>query len=72
MSIETVSIGSRSIMVDIRWDAEASVWIATSKDIHGLVVEADTWPILIEEIQLVAPELLEVMSSMKSRSPNAR
>jgi len=49
---------SRSIVVDARWDPEASVWIATSSDIAGLVVEADTWPAMIEEVRLVLPELL--------------
>jgi hypothetical protein len=51
---------SRSINIDARWDAEASVWIATSKDVAGLVVEADTWPAMIEEVRLVLPDLLEL------------
>jgi Domain of unknown function (DUF1902) len=51
---------SRSIVVDARWDPEASVWIATSSDIAGLVVEADTRPAMIEEVRLVLPELLEL------------
>jgi hypothetical protein len=51
---------SRSITIDARWDAEASVWIATSGDVPGLVVEADTWAVMIEEVRLVLPELLEV------------
>ncbi|MGH7248551.1 MAG: DUF1902 domain-containing protein, partial [Pseudomonadota bacterium] len=38
----------------------ASVWIATSTDVAGLVVEADTWPAMIEEVRLVLPDLLEV------------
>jgi hypothetical protein len=63
MSIVVVLVESRSIAVDVRWDSEAGVWIATGQDIHGLVVEADTWPALIEEIQLVAPELLELLSA---------
>jgi hypothetical protein len=49
---------SRSITIDARWDAEASVWIATSNDLAGLVVEADTWPAMIEEVRLVLPDLL--------------
>jgi hypothetical protein len=57
--------------VDARWDSEASVWIATGKNIDGLVVEADTWPTLIAEIELIAPELLEVMSAMNSRLSDA-
>jgi len=51
---------SRSITIDARWDGEASVWIATSKDVPGLVVEADTWPAMIEEVRLVLPDLLEL------------
>jgi hypothetical protein len=50
----------REIMIAARWDAEASVWIATSDDVPGLVVEAATWPAMIEEVRLVLPELLEV------------
>jgi len=51
---------SRWITIDGRWDAEASVWIATSNDVPGLVVEADTWPTMIEEVRLVLPDLLEL------------
>ena len=51
---------SRSITIDARWDAEASVWIATSNDVPGLVVEADTWPTMIQEVRLVLPDLLEL------------
>jgi hypothetical protein len=51
---------SRLITINARWDPEASVWIAISNDIAGLVVEADTWPAMIEEVRLVLPELLEL------------
>jgi len=51
---------SRSITIDPRWDGEVSVWIATSNDVPGLVVEADTWPAMIEEVRLVLPDLLEL------------
>ena len=47
-------------MIATRWDAEAGVWIATSDDVPGLVVEAVTWPAMIEEARLVLPELLEL------------
>jgi hypothetical protein len=50
----------RDITIQARWDGEASVWLATSEDVPGLVVEADTWPGMINEVQLVLPELLEV------------
>ena len=51
---------TRSISVQARWDPEASVWIATSDDVPGLVVEADTWATMIEETKLVLPDLLEL------------
>ena len=47
-----------SITITAQWDDEASVWLATSTDAPGLVVEADTWPAMIEEVRLVLPELL--------------
>ena len=50
----------RDITIQARWDGEASVWLATSDDVPGLVVEAETWPAMINEVQLVLPELLEV------------
>ena len=52
---------NRSITINARWDGEASVWIATSDDVHGLVVEADTWPAMIEEARLILPDLLELL-----------
>ena len=51
---------NRDITIQARWDSEASVWIATSGDVPGLVVEADSWPGMIEEVRLVLPELMEV------------
>lgn len=51
---------TRDISIQARWDSEASVWIATSCDVPGLVVEADSWPKMIEEVRLVLPELLEL------------
>lgn len=50
---------TRWIDVTARWDNEARVWLATSEDVPGLVVEADTWDGIIEEVRLVLPELLE-------------
>jgi hypothetical protein len=50
---------SREISIQARWDSGAGVWIATSADVAGLVVEADTWASMIEEVRLVLPDLLE-------------
>jgi hypothetical protein len=51
---------SRSITIDARWDDEAGVWLATSPDVPGLVVEAETWPSMIGEVRIVLPELLSL------------
>lgn len=55
---------TREITIQARWDSEASVWLATSEDVPGLVVEADTWPAMINEVQLVLPELLELSGAV--------
>jgi hypothetical protein len=46
------ALGRRSARLDCR--------TATSEDISGLVVEADTWTEMIEEVRLVLPDLLEL------------
>jgi hypothetical protein len=51
---------NRSILIDARWDDEAAVWIATSEEVPGLVVEAEAWPTMIDEVRLVLPDLLEL------------
>jgi uncharacterized protein DUF1902 len=58
--VPDVSTMQRSITIDARWESEAGVWIATSADVPGLVVESDTWATMIEEVRLVLPELSEL------------
>ena len=41
------------------WDAEASVWVATSEDVPGLTTEADTVEALLAKLRIMIPELLE-------------
>ena len=41
------------------WDEEASVWVATSDDVPGLVTEADTLEALSAKLEIMVPELLE-------------
>lgn len=48
------------VVVDAWWDDEAKVWIATSADIPGLVVETGSWSEMIAEVPLVLDDLLEV------------
>jgi len=58
---------TRDISIAARWDSEAAVWIATSEDVPGLVVEAETWPSMIEEVRLVLPDLLELNGQANKR-----
>ncbi len=48
------------IQIDARWDDEVHVWIATSVDAPGLVVEAASWQSMIDEVRAVLPDLLEL------------
>lgn len=47
-------------IISIMWDDEAHVYIATSDDVPGLVMEADSLDVLIEKARLAIPELLEL------------
>ncbi len=51
--------------VHFTWDSEASVWIAESKDIPGLVLEGGSLDALMERVRYAAPELLELNSAKK-------
>ena len=42
------------------WDEEANVWIATSPNITGLVLESESLDKLIQKAKDAAPELVEL------------
>lgn len=42
------------------WDPEADVWIATSDDIPGLVLESGSFDALLERTRFAVPELLSL------------
>ena len=44
--------------VTAEWDDEARVWVASSDDVPGLAIGADTLEELIEKLKIVIPELL--------------
>ena len=52
--------------VSLDWDDEADVWVATSEDISGLVLESGSADALIEKVRVAVPELLEL-----NRQPHA-
>lgn len=51
---------SKENHIDAQWDDAASVWVATSSDAPGLVVEAASWAEMIEEVTLIFPDLMEI------------
>jgi len=52
-------------IIDFTWDNEASVWIATSKDIPGLVLESGSFDALLERTRFAIPELLSLNSTQE-------
>lgn len=53
-------------IINLVWDSEAAVWIATSKDIPGLVLESGSFDALLERVRFTIPELLELNGSNKT------
>lgn len=45
--------------INLIWDNEACVWVATSEDIKGLVLESGSLDALIERVRIAVPELLQ-------------
>ena len=46
--------------VNLMWDSEAAVWIATSDEIIGLALESGSVDALIERVRFAVPELLDL------------
>ena len=46
--------------VKLFWDTETCVWVATSDDIRGLVLESGSLDVLIERVRMAVPELLKL------------
>ena len=55
-----------SCRIEFTWDDEASVWIATSKDVPGLILESGSFDALIERVRYAVPELLELNSNKQN------
>ena len=51
-------IQNRRVRLD--WDAEAAAWVATSKDVPGLVLEDEDYTALLNRVSAALPELLEL------------
>jgi predicted RNase H-like HicB family nuclease len=46
--------------IDLFWDDEASVWIAESRELPGLILESASFDTLVENVKEAVPELLEL------------
>lgn len=53
-------------IVKLTWDDEADVWIATSADIPGLVLESGSFDALLERVRFAVPELLSLNETVKT------
>lgn len=47
-------------IINLTWDSEAGVWIATSEDIPGLVLESGSFDALLERVRFAVPELISL------------
>ena len=59
------------LRVNALWDDEAGVWSASSTDVEGLAIEAETRETLIERLKTVIPELLDLNHTSSKRAPCA-
>ena len=55
-------------IINLIWDDDAKVWVATSDDIAGLVLESGSFDALLERVRYAVPELLELNGTEKGRS----
>ena len=55
-------------IIRFTWDSDACVWIATSDDIPGLVLESGSFDALTEKVRYAIPELLELNNLSKARN----
>lgn len=56
--------------IKLMWDNEADVWIATSDDIDGLVLESGSIDALIQRVRFAVPELIELNGSSENKTAN--
>lgn len=54
--------------VNYLWDNEAGIWVATSDDIPGLVLEGGSIDALFERVKYAAPEILSLNGAPKAKT----
>lgn len=56
----------KEYIVNLNWDDDAAVWVATSEDIPGLVLESGSLDALMERARFAIPELLSLNNTDKN------
>ncbi len=59
----------KKYLIKAFWDDESKVWVASSKDVPGLITEAATLELLIEKLKIIIPELLQANDIAVSDQP---
>lgn len=54
------------LLIRMIWDPDASVWVAESDDVPGLVMESGSFDALLERVRFAIPELLKLNNSPQS------
>jgi len=57
---QTKMTDTKNYTIKLQWDEEAAIWIATSEDVPGLVLESDSLDTLAERVRTAVPELIEL------------
>jgi len=52
-------LDSQAYNISAFWDVDASVWVASSEDVPGLITEAGTMELLVAKLKQLIPDLLE-------------
>ncbi len=55
------------ITENFMWDGEAGVWVATSDDVPGPVLESGSYDALVEKVRYTVPELIDLNGLSVSR-----
>lgn len=56
----SASMNHPSLQINAVWDAMAAVWVVTSNDIPGLVIESPSLDSLQNKLRVMIPELLRL------------
>ena len=54
-------------VIRVLWDHDAEVWVATSDDVLGLIVEAASFDEVVQEVRQLVPDLLQLNGGTQSK-----